>query len=608
MAAAVLLAIACPVQASLETELEEGIGRVAAEAFIAQRGRMSQPILDEWLADLGAQLVAETPRHDLDYRFIILDTPEANGFALPGGWVFVTAGLLETIESEDELAAVLAHELAHLADRDFQRNAARTALWYGVSEVLRNNDREDWLPLVHGAALVNILRHSRRQESQADDVGARIAWRAGYDPRALADFLGNEASWSYLETVFATHPHPAKRIERVNATVTQLRRNDPESAVAVARSLASRGRRTAAIDILSAPLQGAETERLALLEELERPSPEERHWEDDFVGLREAAREGLEGSGDLLQRAAGEDESERQRAWRRLRAFWGDQDVRRALLGAQAIDPELGDMRYLVLVAQAADLMRRTAQGANLIARALHMHEATLADVRTAREELMTLRVPAGDLEALERYADQLADLSRDVAAEPPGEQLARLAGDYHEAARMTAPLLLELLAAGRGDPLGDLVFSRFLLLEAQVRALTERINDLDGRAVPLAAARWRAAIVLLRTRLNIVGIRPGADRDALLALTARRTRTDVSTARDAWDESDGLGDAALSLVQERAVKTGAVFGSDLRAMYVVLRLNLVEAEEARRSEANRGTLSEGEDPGALRGAVGHPQ
>ncbi|MGC9316899.1 MAG: M48 family metalloprotease, partial [Armatimonadota bacterium] len=231
MAAAILLACTLPAFG----DLEDAIGRVMAEAFIAQRGRMSQPVIDEWLNAVGDDLLEHCPRHDLHYRFIVLDSPEANGFALPGGWIFVTAGLLETLQSEDELAAVLGHELAHLVDRDFQRHVKRAALFYGIAELLRGNHRGDWVPLLQGVQLVNTLRHSRRQEAQADHVGATIAWRAGYDAGAMDSFLGGEPAWSYLETVFATHPHPAKRAERIHRHLAELRADDPRGAIAIAR-------------------------------------------------------------------------------------------------------------------------------------------------------------------------------------------------------------------------------------------------------------------------------------------------------------------------------------------------------------------------------------
>ena len=80
-----LFATCSPGRAGVETDLEQGIGDFLAQAFIAQRGRLSQPPIDEWIAGMGDELLEHTPRRDLRYRFIVLDSPEANGFALPGG-------------------------------------------------------------------------------------------------------------------------------------------------------------------------------------------------------------------------------------------------------------------------------------------------------------------------------------------------------------------------------------------------------------------------------------------------------------------------------------------------------------------------------------------
>jgi predicted Zn-dependent protease len=223
LAMAALLACLPPVSADLEEEIEEGIGHWMAQAFIAQRGRLDQPPIEQWVSGLGNELLAHSPHRGLDYHFVVLDSPEVNGFALPGGWIFVTAGLLETMETEDELAAVMAHELGHIANRDFQRILLRTALWLGLTEVLRDNDRHDWVPVAQAGQLVETLSHSRTREAEADAEGARIAWTARYDPRAMSTFLGDEPRWSYLQTVFATHPHPDKRTRRLDEQFARLR-------------------------------------------------------------------------------------------------------------------------------------------------------------------------------------------------------------------------------------------------------------------------------------------------------------------------------------------------------------------------------------------------
>lgn len=608
MTVAVIL-LACTLPAV--GDLEEGIGRVMAEAFIAQRGRMSQPIIDEWVATVGEDLLEYCPRRDLHYRFLVLDSPEANGFALPGGWVFVTAGLLESLQSEDELAAVLGHELAHLADRDFQRHVKRAALFYGLAELLRSNDRGDWVPLLQAVQLVNTLRHSRRQEAQADHVAATIAWRAGYDARAMTSFLGHQAAWSYLQTVFATHPHPAKRAERVETHVAELRADDPQGAVAIARSLAARGRLAAAARFLQEPLPGAEEQRRELLMHLRPPAPDGRAGPSRTVGLAPQARQELQAAADALARAREASEEARSRAWRRLKAMHRDADVNRALMVAQALDPEVRDVKYLALLAQAADLMLRAMRGGNLVARTLNMRETTLRRARRTASELAVMAVAAEDDATLAGAADETVTVGADPTAHAASvvEEAGRLAGAYHDAARMVAPILLELAAAGERDPLGKLVFSRFLVRQAQVTGLDERLDDLDARAEAAASEQWRCAVDTTRLALTAVGLQADpALREALTRITARRARAEPAEVQGAWREHGGLGEAAVALINQRLEPDPEVFGTDLRACYIMLRLNLVEGKEQVDWKAKNRKDNGREDTGAVRGAVGHPQ
>ncbi len=607
-----LVAACAPASAGVETDLEQGIGDFLARGFIAQRGRLSQPPIDEWIARMGDELLEHTPRRDLRYRFIVLDSPEANGFALPGGWVFLTAGLLETARSDDEIAAVMAHELGHLADRDFQRMTARGLLWLGVVELVRDGGRDDLVPLVQGAALVNILRHSRRQEAQADDVGAAIAWDAGYDPTTLIDFLGTEPGWSYLETVFATHPHPGRRGEWIRERVAQLRADDPEGALDVARSLLRRGRATQARRMLEQPLGGAlEVQRVALLARVEALATERTRDGSAPAALSDAELAALVSAQARIDQARERDEETRAEAWRRLRAMWDDAQIERALLVAQAFDPELTDVAYLALLAQTVDLMHRAARGGNLVARTLSLRAGVAVGARALAGELSRAGCAPEELPVLQATAAAAVALSEGIAAEGAVEVsgLAGLAAEYHEAARMVAPLLLELASAGEGDPIGRLVFSRFMITQAQVTALAARIARLDAACDTLAADTWRAAIDVYRLRLNVAGVTapPGA-RPALLCALARRAGSSAGRLKDAWRATGALGDAVVDQLACRLVPDGREFGSALRSTQIVIRLSFLDAKEQDAGGPKGKSTCEGADTVALRGAVGHPQ
>ncbi|MGD9495550.1 MAG: M48 family metalloprotease [Armatimonadota bacterium] len=593
------LAAGCaPAFASLETDLEEGLGRFLAEAFIAQRGRLSQPPITAWIDEVGAKLLAHTPRRDLHYRFVVLDSPEANGFAFPGGWVFITAGLLESARSDDEIAAVMAHELGHLVDRDFQRMVGRTLLWLGVAELVRDSGRDDLVPLVQGVQLVNTLRHSRRQEAQADQVGAGIAWAAGYDPAAMLDFLHSAPAWSYLETVFATHPHPDQRKDWIRSRVAELRAADPDGALALARSLVDRGRYQRARALLSEPLPPAcEPQRRALVDRIAALAAPPAADALARTGLAEAALAELKSARTALEGAEGNTEGIRSQAWRRLRDMWESEELGRALVVAQALDPELTDAGYLALLAQTVDLVYRSVRGGNLIARTLSLRAENTRGLLALMDDLAVATAPVNELDLLASCARQTAALAWALAESAQAEvcELAKLAGAYRQAAQQVAPLLLELAAAGEGDPMGRLVFSRFMLLQAQVAALAARVDGLDGEADVQAGRTWQAAIDVHRLGLNLAGLgAPPPARPLLVRAVARRLRISPGELKTLWRSDGGLGDAAAGSLGEALGTSDGEFDSRLRALHITLRLSFCDTQEQKEVGAKGPGMSVG--------------
>lgn len=578
-----MLAICSLGFSDLEREIEEGIGSWMARAFIAQRGSLDQPPISDWIGELGHSLVEHTPRQKLNYRFVVLDSPEANGFALPGGWIFITAGLLESMHSEDELAAVLAHELAHLAERDFQQIVLRNAIYLGVAQLLRDNEAGDWAPMVHAVQLVDGLRDSRRREARADYVGAAIAWRGGYDPREMTAFLGEGGNWSYLQSIFATHPHPQKRAEWLDSHFEQLRADDPGGLNDLAASLVERGRYRAAMELLEQPLPGPhEQRRMALLERISvaaRPRP-------PAGGRQRLAAEPLatlQAGIDLMKEGTGASAEKRSLAWRRLRRSWNDDQINRALLYAQAIDPEIGDPAYLALVAQTVHLMYRSRRGANLVGRTLSMQAAAGRGITELSGTLVATGAAPEQMALLEATAARVAEAGREIGERLPGEtsELSRLAGEYHESGRLVAMLLAELGLSGEGYPVGRLVFSRFMVLQTQVKMLSLRIDRLDATAESIAAATWRGAIEASRLQLNVTGIEAGeAGHESLVRILSRRARVTAEQFQSALDDAQGAGDVTSELIEQQLSDDEGRFGSDLRALQILMRIASIETKE----------------------------
>lgn len=177
---------------------EASVGKQAAAQVAAEMGLVQDPALLAYVRQVGAKVAAHSPRKDVTFQFAIANMPETNAFALPGGYIYVSRGLLALARSEDELANVLAHEVGHVAARHAAQRETR-ALGVGLLSVLGTvaagalggdaaASAASQLGQVAGSGL--IASYGRDQERQSDEVGQRMAKAAGYDPGGMATFLG----------------------------------------------------------------------------------------------------------------------------------------------------------------------------------------------------------------------------------------------------------------------------------------------------------------------------------------------------------------------------------------------------------------------------------
>jgi len=184
--------------------VDENVGREAAENVTTNLGLVDSPELVAYVNQVGQRLARYVPRGDFDYHFAIVDQDAPNAFALPGGYIYVSRGLLILTNSEDELANVLGHEIVHVASR---HAAARQAMIRGMPGPFKF------------FAQGYIAGYSRDQEREADRRGQEMAGIAGYDPMGMADFLkdlefterlliGN----SRLPGFYDTHPATTERV------------------------------------------------------------------------------------------------------------------------------------------------------------------------------------------------------------------------------------------------------------------------------------------------------------------------------------------------------------------------------------------------------------
>jgi predicted Zn-dependent protease len=177
-------------------EQEVEAGREAAEMVAAEMGLVEDAALIGYVTAVGERVASHAPQRSLTYAFGVVDQDEPNAFALPGGYVYVSRGLLAIANTEDELANVLAHEVVHVAARHHAQRQTRAAgagllalpgLLVGALIPGPVGDLVTASVAVAGGGF--LAGHSRSQEREADRVGQQMAAQAGYEPKALADFL-----------------------------------------------------------------------------------------------------------------------------------------------------------------------------------------------------------------------------------------------------------------------------------------------------------------------------------------------------------------------------------------------------------------------------------
>lgn len=215
--------------ALISTEQEIAMGREAAPAFEDEfGGAVDDATLQGYVAGVGRAVAEQADRQEVPYDFTLVRSKVPNAFALPGGKVFITAGLLRRMEHEGQLAAVLGHEIGHVAAlhnvNHLQRQMGASLFVELVARLVDSNYQraaEAAAEVVSG--MVN-LRYSRQDEYQADRLGIRYMARAGYNPWGMDGLLElllslHEQEPGRFEEMFLTHPLTTKRIEQARELI-----------------------------------------------------------------------------------------------------------------------------------------------------------------------------------------------------------------------------------------------------------------------------------------------------------------------------------------------------------------------------------------------------
>ncbi len=208
----------------MSPQQEVQVGASEHEKIIQQYGLYENAQIQAYVNEIGNRITADTERPDVQYKFFVVDSPIVNAFALPGGYIYISRGLLALANSEAEVAAVLSHEAGHITARHSAERYSRgvvTTLGAGVlGAVIGNAGASQALGV--GANLY-LSSYSRSQESESDGLGLRYMTRGGYSAQAMPDFLYSLQRQSEIESrlagregtgdsYFSTHPATAERV------------------------------------------------------------------------------------------------------------------------------------------------------------------------------------------------------------------------------------------------------------------------------------------------------------------------------------------------------------------------------------------------------------
>jgi predicted Zn-dependent protease len=207
---------------STDLKEEQDIGYAAASTLLGASHPVDNPEVQRYLNRVGLWIALQSERPDLPWHFAVLDSDDIDAFAAPGGYVFITRGLLLRLNSEAELAGVLGHEISHVVLKHHLQAlqaAARTSLVGQVASYkMAQNGQNTMLFDKMSTAARNLYSKGldKDDEFQADRAGMVLAARAGYDPYGLVAVLQTlenvDPKSNRMQLLLATHPSPQDRI------------------------------------------------------------------------------------------------------------------------------------------------------------------------------------------------------------------------------------------------------------------------------------------------------------------------------------------------------------------------------------------------------------
>ncbi|MGE0755172.1 MAG: M48 family metalloprotease [Alphaproteobacteria bacterium] len=216
---------------SLSPHQEIAMGLQAAPHMASQYGGLSTDTSKQQLVDkVGHQLVTSSVARQTSWKYefhVLADSQVLNAFALPGGQIFITEGLLNKLSMEDEVAAVLSHEMVHVIARHGAQHMAKQQLASGLSgaAVIATGEYGAGEMAALIGQMVN-MKYGREDELESDMFGVRLMLESGYDPQAMISvmqILQQASQGNRQPEFFSTHPNPTNRIGRIKEAIAHYK-------------------------------------------------------------------------------------------------------------------------------------------------------------------------------------------------------------------------------------------------------------------------------------------------------------------------------------------------------------------------------------------------
>jgi predicted Zn-dependent protease len=221
----------------ISKDQELALGAQGHKSVLKQYKRYNNPSLQSYVSNIGKALASKSHRSNINYTFPVLDDPSVNAFALPGGYIYVTTGILSYLNSEGELAGVLGHEIGHVTARHGAQQQSMGIAGAILTGIIASKTGKDTKSL-NQLSTALIKGYGREHELQADKLGAEYLARSGYATKNMLDVIGvlkaQEQYSKFLAKkegrqapsyhgVFSSHPTNDRRLQNVIAQADKIK-------------------------------------------------------------------------------------------------------------------------------------------------------------------------------------------------------------------------------------------------------------------------------------------------------------------------------------------------------------------------------------------------